>query len=95
MKSQIDVLKPTNHKENPQCLNQAIQKEGSRENLCDMLLVAATSESGVKYNQGLPKASPSWRATGEKMNHCGLGLDYTETGSMWALVEPKVCLMDA
>lgn len=59
-----------------------------------MLLVAATSESGVKYDQGLLKASPSWRATGEKMNHCGLGLDHTETGTL-ALVEPKVCLMDA
>lgn len=65
MKSQIDVLKLTNH------------KEGSRETLCDMLLVADTSESGVKYDQGLLKASPSWRATGEKMNHCGLRLDHT------------------
>lgn len=95
MKSQIDVLKLTNHKENPPCLNQAIQKEGSRETLCDMLLVADTSESGVKYDQGLLKASPSWRATGEKMNHCELGLDHTEAGRVWALVEPKVCLMDA
>lgn len=44
--SQRDVLKLTNHKENPKCLKQATKEEGSRRNTCDMLPMAAASESG-------------------------------------------------
>lgn len=54
--SQRDVLKLTNHKENPKCLKQATKEEGSRRNTCDMLPMAAASESGDQIRPGFAES---------------------------------------